>query len=162
MEDSPKKEQTKKEQTKKVKSVNLPTRQIDMITNYAEQKGCSFTDIVSKAVEKFFKDLENGSDSLVESLGIDEPDSSILVPLQLYIKTTNTTFVQVKTMEKKKQLTIKTLTYSSGGTESKTKYVVVTDKHPQYHISKTALLETALDNLNSRMNALEEKLIRNS
>jgi hypothetical protein len=141
-------------QKKKNKSVNLSKKQILKIENYIAQKGGSFSDVVSQGIDLFFEALEQGKDRIFDNLQLENPENSILIPISLYTQITGISFVQIQNLEKSNRLTVKTITDNTN-TAFKTRYVVITENHPQYFLIKLATLEKTLDNVNKRINRLE-------
>jgi hypothetical protein len=151
-----KKDTNGQKEEKKIKSANLSVSRIKLVENYCEQKGCTFSDVISMGIDLFFEALEHGNDRLVEGLDLDDPNKCILVPLQLFMSVTKTSFVQVQNLVKKKQLTMKTLTDKSNQSSSKTKYIVITEEHPKYYLVKMAMFENELSYIKGQINRLQE------
>lgn len=152
----PKKSEGKVE--KAIKSIYLKTSNIDRVTKYITQNGGSFSDVVDISIELFFEALERGNNKVIESLGLEHPDKSILIPIMMYINMKGSTFVQVMNLQKRGELVIKTIT-EHGLKASKQKYVVLTDKHPDFHLAKTVLQENAIKSLEKQFSELNEKFI---
>ena len=95
------------------KSVNLTNEMIEKLTNYNKRTGTTFSEIVEKSLNMYFEALEKGNEIGVETLGDEDMDNSILVPIALYIKINNLVAVQLKNLEKQGKVQIRTFTESN-------------------------------------------------
>lgn len=144
---------------KQIKSVNLYKSKVEKINNYIAQNGGYFGDVVDRGIDLFFESLENGNNKIIESIGLEDPDNTILVPLQLYLKLKNISHTQAKNLEKKKKIMVKTYNESGiNGKSSKNRYVAICEKNPEYYQAKIALVENTVSNLQDQINELTEKV----
>lgn len=150
------KKRTEEKVEKTIKSIYVKNTNLDRVNRYIAQNGGSFSDIVDISIELFFEALERGNNKVIESLGLENPENSILIPIMMYINMKGSTFVQVMNLHKRGDLVIKTIT-DKGVKSSKQKYVVLTDKHPDFHLAKTVLLENAMKSLEKQFGELNEK-----
>lgn len=65
-----------------IKSISLPDAVINKVNNYIGQNNGNFSNIVEKGLDLFFEALENGNNKYIETLGLEDPEHSILVPFQ--------------------------------------------------------------------------------
>lgn len=139
------------------KSVNLTNEMIEKLTNYNKRTGTTFSEIVEKSLNMYFEALEKGNEIGVETLGDEDMDNSILVPIALYIKINNLVAVQLKNLEKQGKVQIRTFT-ESNKSKSKSKFVVLTEKNPEFYKAKMAMFELSMKNYEDRLGKIEEKV----
>jgi hypothetical protein len=152
---------TKNEKTEKsIKSVNLSKKNIERVTNYIQSTGGTFSDVTDKGLDLFFEALEKGNNKLIDGIGLDDPDNTLLVPLSLYIKMKNTSFTQVNKMIQRNELRLISLTDNDGNESSRFKYISVTDAHPDYYLSKITMMGESLASLEKRIETVKEETVR--
>lgn len=139
------------------KSVNLTNEMIENLTNYNKRTGTTFSEIVEKSLNMYFEALKKGNEIGVETLGDEDMDNSILVPIALYIKINNLVAVQLKNLEKQGKVQIRTFT-ESNKSKSKSKFVVLTEKNPEFYKAKMAMFELSMKNYDDRLGKIEEKV----
>ena len=145
---------------KQRKSVNLSVAIIEKVDNYSSLNGASFSDIVEQGLTLFFEALEKGNNSIIETLGIEDPNNSILVPLSLYLKMNNITYTQVYALEKSKKIVIKTITEKNKN-NSKSKFVVLHEENPEFYKAKLIMMEQKVNNLNEQLIKTKETVSSN-
>lgn len=147
----------KKKVEKKIKSVNLSVSKIERVDNYTSTNGGSFSDVVEKGLDLYFEALEKGNNKILDSLGLEDPDTTIYVPISLYITMSNSSFTQVTNMANKNKLTIATMTDKNGNESSKAKYVAISDRHPDFHLAKVTMMGETVKNLSKQITAIKEE-----
>lgn len=146
---------------KQRKSVNLSVAIIEKVDNYTSQNGASFSDIVEQGLTLFFDALEKGNNSIIETLGIENPNDCILVPLSLYLKMNNITHTQVYALEKSNKIVIKTITEKNKN-NSKSKFVVLHEKNPEFYKAKLTMMEQKVNNINEQLIKTKESVSTNN
>jgi hypothetical protein len=139
------------------KSCSLTEEIIDKVVNFNQRTGTSFSEIVEKSLELYFEAIEKGNDKIVETLGTEEEEDSILVPISLYIKINDIVPVQLYNLEKQKKIQIRTFTEANNG-KSKSKFVVVTEKNPEFYKAKMAMFELGFKSLENQVQKLSEEI----
>lgn len=139
------------------KSVNLTTSIIEKLKNYNERTGTSFSEIVEESIKMYFKALDRGNKIEVETLGEENMDNSILVPMALYIKINEIVPTQLYSLEKQGKIQIRTFT-EANSSKSKTRFVVLTENHPEYFKAKIAMLEVAIKNCDSKLEKIYQAM----
>ncbi len=102
-----KKKDVAEEDEKVIKSINMYKTRRDKVDNYIAQNGGYFGDIVEAGIDLFFEALENGNNVMIETLGLEDPENTILIPLPLYLEMKGLSHTQVKNLEKKNKVNIK-------------------------------------------------------
>ncbi|MDY0015092.1 MAG: hypothetical protein RBS13_02685 [Bacteroidales bacterium] len=143
----------KKENKKKVKSLSMSSEKIEMVDNYCVQHSYSFSEFIDICIDSFFRNQDLAREQLVENLEIENQETSILVPLKLYLSINKLTYVTLKNLEKQKKVTLKTLTDSRKYSHSQ--YVVVTVENPNFFQIKMEMMQIELENIKKRLNKLE-------
>mgnify|MGYP000558675371 CR=1 FL=1 len=147
------------EDKKVIKSINIHESRKNKVDNYIAQNGGYFGDIVEKGIDLFFEALENGHDVMLETLGLEDPENTILIPLSLYLDMKKLSHTQVKNLEKKKKIIVKSYSETSGkGKISKNRFVVLHVNNPDFYQAKVALLEKTQSNFQDQLNELREEL----
>ncbi len=139
------------------KSVNLTNEMIEKLTNYNKRTGTTFSEIVEKSLELYFSALEKGNEISVETLGDENMDDSILVPIALYIKINELVPVQLYNLEKQGKIQIRTFT-GTNSSKSKSRFVVLTEKNPEFFKAKIAMLDITVKNLENSVAKVFEEL----
>lgn len=139
------------------KSVNLTTSIIEKLKNYNDRTGTSFSEIVEASINLYFEALNKGNEIQIETLGVENIDSSILVPTAMYIKINNIVPSELYNLEKQGKIQIRTFT-ETNSSKSKTRFVVLTDNHPEYFKAKIAMLEIAIKDCDSRLEKINQKM----
>ncbi len=139
------------------KSVNLTTNIIEKLKNYNDRTGTSFSEIVEASINLYFEALDKGNKIQVETLGEENMENSILVPTEMYSKINNIVPSEIYELEKQGKITIRTFTETNTN-KSKTKFVVLTDNHPEYFKAKITMLELAIKNCDFMMEKINQKI----
>lgn len=139
------------------KSVSMTTEMVEKLVNYNQRTGTSFSEIVEKSLELYFETLDKGNQKTVNILGPEDDENSILVPIALYIKLNDIVPVQLYNLEKQKKIQIRTFT-EANNSNSKSKFVVVSEKNPEFYKAKMAMFELAFKSLENQVQKLSEEL----
>jgi len=154
-----KKKDVAEEDEKVIKSINMYKTRRDKVDNYIAQNGGYFGDIVEAGIDLFFEALENGNNVMIETLGLEDPENTILIPLPLYLEMKGLSHTQVKNLEKQKKVLIKSYSEKSAkGNISKNRFVVLHIKNPDFYQGKVALLEKTQINFQDQLDELREEL----
>ncbi len=143
-----------------IKSISLPDAVINKVNNYIGQNNGNFSNIVEKGLDLFFEALENGNNKYIETLGLEDPEHSILVPFPIYLTMNQITYVQLQGLIKSKKIVTKTFNETSpnGVVNSKSQYVIITKDNPEFFKAKAALNDKKVDELSSNFDKLSESL----
>jgi predicted DNA-binding protein len=139
-------------------SAHISSEKAEKLDNYSKSTGITKSDIISAGIDLFFENLERGNNKIVEKLEITDIDKTVLIPVSLYIKMKDSTFVQVKNMEKSKKIRIVSLK-EKGREDSSVKYVALTEGHPDFVLSKVTLQEEKLKHIEKQYSALKEEFL---
>ena len=143
-----------------IKSISLPDAVINKVNNYIGQNNGNFSNIVEKGIDLFFEALENGNNKYIETLGLEDPEHSILVPFPIYLTMNQITYVQLQGLIKSKKVVTKTFneTSPSGVVNSKSQYVIITKDNPEFFKAKAALTDNKIEVLSKNFDKLSESL----
>ena len=143
---------------KKAKSVNMTVQNIDDIDSYIATNGGYFADVVNEGVKLFFTALAAGNNSIIKSVGLEDPDKTILMPVALYIEINKISYTQLYNLEKKKKVILKTLEEEGTGKRiSKTKYVLIHENNPDFFKVKVSMMDLKIKDLQSQITKNKEE-----
>lgn len=137
------------------KSVNLTKVMIEKLTNYNKRTGTTFSEIVEESLNMYFDALNRGNEIAIETLGVENMDNSILIPISLYIKVNGIVPAQLYNLEKQGKVQIRTLTQSNSS-NSKSRFVILTEKNPEFFKSKIAMMDLEIEGIKNRLLILEK------
>jgi len=140
------------------KSVSMTSEMVDKLNAYNQRTGTSFSEIVEKSLELYFESLDiSNQKKVIETLGVEDEENSVLVPISLYIKMNDLVPAQVYNLEKQKKIQIRTFT-EANNSKSKSKFIVVTEKNPEFFKAKMTMLELAVNSLENMVQKQSEEI----
>ena len=140
------------------KSVSMTSEMVDKLNEYNQRTGTSFSEIVEKSLELYFESLDvSNQKKVIETLGVEDEENSVLVPISLYIKMNDLVPAQVYNLEKQKKIQIRTFT-EANNSKSKSKFIVVTEKNSEFFKAKMTMLELAVNSLENMVQKQSEEI----